>query len=479
MFDLSAAIGAALDTTPDEAELVAYRGLWRNRAWLRATADALDTLLQNAPAVGLVARNRSAHVAAFAANLRAHRSTAMIYAAQSSAGIAADIRVLRLPAILADGDDWNDETLAAAREVGSTAIELNEDGARLLLAAGAGPFRQVDPEAAFELLSSGTTGAPKRLPLRWETLTQAVMDAGAAYTGSTAAAPQIVVHPIGNVAGLAYIVPPLVNGQPLVLLDKFEPLAWAEAVRVYRPVRATVPPAGIRMLLDAEIPADDLASLMLIAVGGGKLDTNLQEAFEVKYGIPLLPAYGATEFGGVVANWSLDLYRQWGKAKRGSAGRASANAQLRVVDAESGGELPPSVSGRIEVRVARVGPEWIRTNDLGCIDADGFLFLHGRADNAINRGGFKVVPDKVAAVICSHPLVADAAVVGLPDARLGAVPVAAVELIAGATLTVDELRAWLVERLLAYDMPTALRLTELPRNASMKVSLPAVKALFV
>jgi len=413
----------------------------------------------------------------------ARRPTVMLYAAQTPAGLAADIRRLRLPALLADREDWSAEALAAATETGTAAIAIADDEGRTaepLLPRGSGPFRPIAHDTAFELLSSGTTGAPKRVPLRWEAIGAVVAGARATYAGTGATdAPQVMVHPLGNVAGLAYVTPPLAFGQRLVLLEKFEVAAWTAAVRRYRPARGTVPPAGIRMLLDSDVPREDLSSLSLIAVGGGKLDLALHEAFEARFGIPILTAFGATEFGGVIANWTLDLYREWGAAKRGSAGRASPGVRLRAVDPESAAPLAAGAIGLLEAQVDRIGPDWIRTNDLAAIDADGFLFLHGRADAAINRGGSKVVPEMVADMLKTHPEVADAAVVGLPDARLGEVPVAAVELRRRGSVDGAALRRWLEDRLVAYQVPAAIRIVPaLPRNASLKVSIPDVKALF-
>jgi acyl-coenzyme A synthetase/AMP-(fatty) acid ligase len=135
--------------------------------------------------------------------------------------------------------------------------------------------------------------------------------------------------------------------------------------------------------------------------------------------------------------------------------------------------------GLLEAQVPRIGPDFIRTTDLASLDADGFLFLHGREDGAINRGGFKVLPDIVAEALRAHPDVADAAVVGRADARLGEVPVAAVELVPGASAGAAALLGWLKDRLVAYQVPTEIRIMPaLPRNASMKVALHEVKALF-
>lgn len=483
-FDVAGAVHAQILAGGDR-DAIAFAKRWRSWQWLHEASESIGRAIDDAPVAGLVARTRPQHLAAFAGAIAARRTLVMIYSAQSAAGIAEDIRRLRLSAVIADAEDWTEEVLTAAREAGSAAIAISDDPvggavARLLLPVGKGPFRPATPDIAYELLSSGTTGPPKRVPLTWETFASATADAKGVYAGSGATgAPQIVTQPLGNVSGIAYLAPPLAYGQSIVLLEKFEPLLWGETIRLYKPFRTALPPAGVRMVLDAGVPKADLASLAVIGVGGGKVDADVHERFEEHYGIPILHAFGATEFGGVVANWTLDAYRQWGKAKRGSAGRASANVELRIVDRESFEPLPPDAVGLLEAKAARMGPAWIRTNDLASIDADGFLFLHGRADGAINRGGFKVVPDSVASVLRTHPAVADAAVVGIADVRLGEVPVAAVELVPGGEIAPEALREWARGQLIAYQVPVRIMVVEaLPRNASLKISAPDVKALF-
>lgn len=481
--DLAAAVRASI-AQGGESGMIAFAGHWRSWQWLSDTADNINAALGDAGAVGLIARNRPQHIAAFAAQILARRTTAMIYSAQSPAGIAADIRSLRLPTVIADAQDWSVEALAAARETGCAAIAITDaapsEAVKILIPRGYETFRDPVPDIAFELLSSGTTGAPRRVALSWDAITAAIANAKTAYAGTGGTdAPQIMVHPLGNVAGLAYVTPPLAYGQRLVLLEKFDARAWAQAVRDYRPARGTIPPAGVRMLLDSNIAADDLSSLSLLAVGGGTLDIDTHLAFEKRFSVPILTAFGATEFGGVIAHWTLDSYRQWGAAKRASAGQASAGVTLRVIDQEDFHPLGSGKIGLLEARVTRIGPDWIRTTDLASLDSDGFLFLHGRADAAINRGGFKIVPDAVVAMLKEHPSVADAAVVGIPDMRLGEIPVAAVELTAGARADGESLRAWLKHRMVAYQVPVSIKVVDaLPRNASMKISLPDLRALF-
>lgn len=118
----------------------------------------------------------------------------------------------------------------------------------------------------------------------------------------------------------------------------------------------------------------------------------------------------------------------------------------------------------------------MRTTDLGRLDHDGFLWITGRADGAINRGGFKVLPETVESVLLRHPAVRAAGVVGVPDPRLGQVPVAGVEV--GTPVTEEELREWLRERLLTYQVPARVVIVDsLPRTPSMKVSKPQLLGL--
>ena len=489
--NISAAVRRGL-TAWAEQDALAFAGRWRPWRWFETGCRTLEAIIADAGVasaapVALVTRNRPQHVAALAAQIAARRTTCMVYSMQSPGSLAADIGRLAAPVVMADADDWSPELTAAVAALGSVGIVLT-DGLESAFAAhadlrraGNGPFTESRPQVAMELLSSGTTGLPKRIPLSWDAVEIIVADARHAYAGTGQRnAPLLMAHPLGNVAGLGYLVPAIVYGQRMVLLEKFDVQAWADAVRLYRPTRGSLPPAGMRMLLDARVPKSALASLTVVAVGGGKLDRSVHEQFEQTYGIPVITAYGATEFGGVIANWTLPLYQEYGKAKLGSVGRASANVALRIVDRDTSAPLPPGSVGLLEALVPRVGSHWVRTTDLASLDADGFLFLHGRADSAINRGGFKIVPEEVVEAFKAHPAVADAAVVGLPDARLGEVPVAAVELRAGAPGETEEsLKTFARSKLLAYQVPVSVRIVPaLPRNASMKISLPDVRALF-
>jgi len=122
--------------------------------------------------------------------------------------------------------------------------------------------------------------------------------------------------------------------------------------------------------------------------------------------------------------------------------------------------------------------QWLRTTDRAVLDADRFLYIRGRADNAIIRGGFKVHPDDVVLALNDHPAVRESAVVGVPDQRLGSVPAAAIK--EGASEPpLEELKAWLKSRLIAYQVPVHFRyVSDFPRTPSMKPSAPGLQALF-
>lgn len=485
-------IFASLHRQPD-ALAIEFEGRWWSWRDVDAVADQLRVDLLHAELgegtrVGLVARNRPAQVAAFTGLLAARACVVMIYSAQSIESIATDIRRLRLPVVIADIQDWTPETVAAAKEVGSLGFALYQDGIskpiQLLdeLSRLSDQLKvKAEPGVAMELLSSGTTGAPKRIPLAMRTYEQAVADSALVYaSGRSTATPHVVFHPLGNVAGVTFLIPFVVQGQPVSLLEKFNLQDWLAAVRRHRPARTSLPPAVLRTILDENIPKDDLLSLASIGVGAAALDVSLQEEFEKRYGIPLLAGYGATEFCGVVANWTLDLYQKYGVAKRGSVGKPRPGVEMRVLHPETGAPCQSGEVGVLEALVDRVGPDWIRTTDLASIDADGFVFLHGREDGAINRGGFKVLPDEVAERLRGHPAVADAVVIGLHDPRLGQVPVAAVEIRSGMeTPSAAELLDYARLKLVAYQVPIRIMVVPvLPRNPSMKVSLQAVRELF-
>jgi acyl-CoA synthetase (AMP-forming)/AMP-acid ligase II len=235
------------------------------------------------------------------------------------------------------------------------------------------------------------------------------------------------------------------------------------------------------MILDAGVPAEDLAGVRYIIVGTSGTDVATHVEFEKRYGVSILLSYGATEFCGAATTMTAELHERFGREKFGSVGKPQPGNGVRVVDPDTGTPLPAGEVGLLLVKIGALGPDYIRTTDLGVLDEDGFLFIKGRIDGVIVRGGFKILPTTVEAVINRYPGVSASCVVGIPDARLGQVPVAAVEMQSGgswpeAGALQDHVRA----NLPAPHIPVVFRvLDKLPRTPSLKTDIRAVRALFL
>ncbi|MGV0814158.1 fatty acid--CoA ligase family protein [Mycolicibacterium boenickei] len=435
--------------------------------------------------VGIVVRNRVAHAAAILGFIAARRPVVMIYSYQSATAIARDVEGLSLPAILADIDDWTPELNGAVRAAGSAGISLSGDPLGVGVIAPRQPGSRHDSaleQSGLHILTSGTTGPPKRIPVATNVLAHTVlsMTIGAdSEVVDSDTPPALVYWPFGSI-GVCQLLAAPCAGKRMVLLEKFSVPEWVQAIKTYRITRAGVQPAILRMLLQADVAPEDLASLEGLSGGSGPLEPELRAEFENRYGIPLLWAYGATEFAGSVCSWTPELYARYGADKPDSVGRPLPGVRVRIVDPDTAAEMPAGSIGLLEASVEVIGPDWVRTTDLASVDEDGFVTLHGRGDGAINRGGFKILPETVRRVLIAHPSVLDACVVGIPDPRLGEVPFAAVELRRQAVAPSEaELKDLVREALPSHHVPVAVAVVDaLPRNAALKVRPGDVAALY-
>ncbi|WP_396927766.1 class I adenylate-forming enzyme family protein [Mycolicibacterium sp.] len=479
----------ALDPT---APAIEFNADWTTWAALQAVSHGVRDRLTAADLgpgapVGLVLRNHPAMVGALLGVLLTGATVVTVNAAHGDTGLCADIAELRLAAVIALDSDWRRAGVVAAAD-GALGLRVATDGVPVsevsgLEAPGAGPFRQEPEGIAVEMLTSGTTGPPKRIPLTYSAFENTVAAAAAHYSGAAGARPRlrsgvaIVSSPLVHMSGLFRTLLNICEGRKIAMLERFRVPDFVDLVQRHRPRAVSLVPSALGMILDAGIPPEIFDSVEVVTSGTAHLPVPVQTAFEERYGVAVLPSYGATEFAGGVAGWNLALHREWAERKRGSVGRPQRGRELRIISLENGAEVPAGVQGRIEVRTS--GGEWVSTTDLGRIDADGFVFVDGRTDDVIIRGGFKITPTDIVEALRSHPAVRDAGVTGVPDPRLGAVPVAAVELSAGATAEPDELLAFLRERLTKYQMPMKLIVVaELPRTASLKVSQPELRKIF-
>jgi long-chain acyl-CoA synthetase len=452
MHPLSRRIADVLDLQP-HASAIEYDRQWSTWGQLAEMAHRIESSVAQREA-GILLRNTPAHVAAFLGVLLGGGTVVVINPSRGDDRLKADIESLRLPLLI-------------GAEVDPLAVIAEPQHQ----AAGR-------PGVAVRMLTSGTTGPPKRIDLTYDMLARSVIgkDFGTAPTPTQLRRGVAIVNaPLVHIGGVFRVLQCVCEARSFALLDRFELHQWADAVRRHRPKAVSLVPAALRTVLHSDLTRDDLAGIRAVTSGTAPLSAEDADAFTEKFGIPVLTSYAATEFGGGVAGWTLPDYQKHWHDKRGSVGRASLGAQLQVVD-EDGNLLGANEAGLLEVRPGQLGPsaDWMRTTDMARIDADGFLWILGRADQAIIRGGFKVMPDDVRAALESHPAVQGAAVVGRRDDRLGETPVAVVELrepVEPATL-VEFLRT----RLARYEIPTEIVIVErMPRTPSGKPDLSEVR----
>ncbi len=479
---LSSRILDVLAVDPD-APAVEFEGSWSTWGELATTASQIAALVERPGAqIGLLLRNRPPSLGFVLGVLAAGGCIVTINPGRGRERTRDDIAALDLavlagePADLAEFvPDGIEATIAAATALGEAVV----------LTPGHAMTADEDrPETAVRMLTSGTTGPPKRVDLSYRMLERVLVGAkhyesNRDETVRLRRGVAIVNSPLVHLGGFFRVLQCVSDGRSFCLLERFSVDGWSDAVRRHRPATASLVPAALRMVLEADLDPADLSSLRSVVSGTAPLDPDDADAFTAKYDIPVLVSYAATEFGGGVAGWNLEDHRNFWTSKRGSVGRAHAGCMLRVVDAVTGDPVPPDVDGLLEVRAHQLGnDDWVRTTDLARLDEDGFLFILGRADQAIIRGGFKVRPDDIKAALERHPAVRGAAVVGRDDHRLGAVPVAVVELRPSVEpVTAEALLSYLTGVLARYELPTRIHPIEaLPRTESGKVDLFAVNA---
>ena len=396
---------------------------------------------------------------------------------------------MEVTAVLAGGDD---PALGAVGAAQGVTLRRTEPG-------GAPGVHLDVPEvdggaAALVLLTSGSTGRPKGVVLThaavWANLRATVAafrsDTRPTPIPSTPRPPNLIANPLSHTAGLVRLLFALYVGRSVVLLRRFDARAAHAAVRRHGIDHLTLNPTMLRMLLDSLPPDADLGRVRYASSGTAPLSPPLREAFEARFGIPVLQAYGQTEaFGGIAIENVRDVLA--GRRRPGSVGRPLPGVEVRIARAD-GSTAPEGEDGEICARSGSVtsgyvgtesaGPVdadgWLHTGDLGHIDGEGYLYVTGRLRNLIICGGFNVVPEEVEARLLEDPAVRGAAVTALADERLGEIPVALVE----SEDAADAVLTRASTRLAGYKRPRLLfTVPELPRLATGKVDLAATRRL--
>ena len=361
--------------------------------------------------------------------------------------------------------------------------QLSHAGAALLLhdeawAATAATLR-CEPAAdclpAGDLMlvyTSGTTGQPKGA-LHTQAGMLANLDLAIDAQDLDARTRTLAVLPLFHVGGLCIqVLPTLAAGGVVRLHPRFDADAWFDDVERWRPTTTLLVPAVMRTLVEhARWASADLSSLAFVNSGSQIVPRALIERFHAR-GVPVAQVYGATETGPV----SIVLRAHEAVAHVGSVGRPARGVQVRLVDGEV--QLRASNLARGYHRQpddAAFAGGWFRTGDLARVDAEGFYEVVGRARELIISGGENIHPDEIEQIALADAAVAEAAVVGVPDARWGEVPVLAVVARPGQVLDEARLRATLEARLARFKQPRRIvTLDALPKTALGKVRKSAL-----
>jgi long-chain acyl-CoA synthetase len=362
------------------------------------------------------------------------------------------------------------------------------------------PFETAsDPGAiAIELFTSGTTGTPKAAVLRHENVVSYILGSVEFGAAGEAEAALVAVPPY-HIAGISAVLSSTYSARRIVMLPSFEPAQWLQLLARERITHAFVVPTMLVRILDhlAQQPGRArFPALRAIAYGGGKMPRAvIERALEVFAGVDFTNAYGLTETSATVCLLSPEDHRAAAasadpqvRRRLGSVGRALPTIELEVRDA-AGSTLGTQQAGLVFVRGAQVAGEyrgagslldaagWFATQDRGWLDAEGYLFLEGRADDVIVRGGENISPGEIEEALLAHPSVADAVVVAVPSEQWGEAVGAAVVLRPGATATVEALQQWVRERLRSSRVPERLVFRhELPYNEMGKLLRRVVRA---
>jgi long-chain acyl-CoA synthetase len=329
--------------------------------------------------------------------------------------------------------------------------------------------RETGPEEAIIQFTSGTTGRPKAVPLRHDTVGELLDGVIRELRGGRterARMPNIVPVSLSLWAGIYQVLFAFKLGVPVVLMERFEPKEFAKLIAKHQVRSSVLPPAALVMLMqDPDI--NTLEPLKYVRSVSAPLSPAHARRFHERFGIAVLNGYGQTELGGEAVGWTAADWKRFGDEKLGSVGRPHAAFDLRVSDAgeleiRSSQALPPE-DAAMEGRVTADG--WLRTGDLARIDEDGFVWIDGRVSDMINRGGLKVFPDEVEEKLRDFPGVRDIGVAAVPDERLGEVPWAFVVPAPGVTVDGDALCAWAHDQIAPYKVPAGVTIVEdLPRN---------------
>ncbi len=351
--------------------------------------------------------------------------------------------------------------------------------------------QSTDPDdIAVLLFTSGTTGAPKAAVIRHKHLTSYILGS-VEFMGAEEDEATLVSVPPYHVAGMAAVCSSIYAGRRMVQLPNFDADDWIDLAERESVTHAMVVPTMLARIVDRldERGAPALGALRSLSYGGGKMPRSIIErALELLPETSFVNAYGLTETSSTIAVLGPDDHRlavasddDAVRARLNSVGMPLPTVEVTIRDDE-GAEVAPGVSGEIWVRGDQVSGEyvgresrvtsdgWLPTNDGGSLDEAGYLFVEGRIDDIIVRGGENISPGEIEDVLMTHDSVRDVAAVGVPDVQWGEVVGVAVVLHDGSEIDPDEITRFVAERLRSSRAPQyVVTVPALPFNETGKL----------
>jgi acyl-CoA synthetase (AMP-forming)/AMP-acid ligase II len=349
-----------------------------------------------------------------------------------------------------------------------------------------------DDDTTILMYTSGTTALPKGVMLTHHDFT-AYVTANVELADGTPRGAALLCVPLYHIAGATNMMTTLWTGRRLVLVPQFEPREWLDVVERERITHAFLVPTMLKKLLDQpDLERRDLSSLQILSYGGAAMPfAVVRRAIErFPRTVGFVNAFGQTETTSTLTILGPDDHRLAGTPEEierrtrrlTSIGRPLPDVEVKIAG-DDGAALPPGEVGEICVRTPRVmkgyagatespltADGWLPTRDMGWLDEEGYLFIAGRKDDMIIRGGENIAPAEVEAVLQSHPAVEEAAVLGVPDVEWGQRVAACVVLRPGSALTAESLADFCRARLASFKKPEIIRFVpELPKNPMGKI----------
>jgi acyl-CoA synthetase (AMP-forming)/AMP-acid ligase II len=453
----------------------------------RLSAQLTSAGLEPGDRVAIVLPNSPEFLVVFLALTRARLVAAPLNPADKPDEIRFFIQDAEAHAVVAEGANVAVREAAAGLAIWQPRVDSR--GVLQLPELSPAPRTSIDApnpdDIALFAYTSGTTGRPKCVPLTHANVLWSSRNIAAHYA-LTSADCSLVVLPLFHGHGLiGATLSTLASGGSVIVPPRFSASEFWKLFREHRATWYSAVPTIHQVLLErADSDGAPHNGPRFIRSCSAALAPTILTKLENRFGAPVLEAYGMTEAAHQVASNPLPPLPH-------KSGTVGLGAGISVID-KMGGHLAANTSGEVVVRGPnlmrgyRNNPEanaaafidgWFRTGDIGAIDTDGYLALTGRIKDLINRGGEKISPAEVEAVLLEHPAVAEAAVFGVPDPKYGE-EVSTAVVLKGA-VTAQELQRYCRTRLADFMVPKLIHLVSaIPKNPMGKVQRRELKALF-